>query len=550
MPVLPNTYTAQLGERPGFGGRRAVAEDFSTGLGDAGAMLSRQAKQLMADEEEGEARKALIASAEVKAKYAKLLDEAALSGADTAKLREDMTNELAKVGEGFQTKRGQESLQLHIANSQIMFDQEANAINVRRASAEARLAGQSFLANEGAIVQRNPAYLEQAIKNADAFGETLNRVPAPLRAEIVKGLKQELNQAAAWKAVKDNPEDAKKRLEGGEWDLSPDGRRALLNNADTEIKGQRADKEYQRLEKVRTERAAVDEARGKILDDIIAGKTNWARIRDNPALAGMTTPEGINDAANAKKEMYIFMQHRNNELAGQVKKSDPATKNSLWLRSYGPVGDLPQAYDNKDIVAAVAAGKLNTDDANQLIAVRAGAKNEDGQRFASRLGQRMQVIASSMRASPVYANQPELASNIQIELMRQAEVKSAELRKAGTPPETMFDPDSKDYFFTPKKLNDVANDIKAREQAARPRPLNIPSPEAILTVDNGTVVEANGRVFVVDEASKERVRAALKGATLTPSGETKADWRAATGGVLKPGQNEDQAYAEWLKRKK
>ncbi len=141
MPLLPKgaSYSAQIADAPIFAGRNATAQDFGapglgeTGLVEAGHKVTATAKAQIADMEESEARKALIQSTEIRAEYARKMDDAALSGADLGKLKEEMVGALSKVGEQFQTKKGTEQLRLYTANSEIMYDQQANSINVQRA---------------------------------------------------------------------------------------------------------------------------------------------------------------------------------------------------------------------------------------------------------------------------------------------------------------------------------------------------------------------------------------------------------------------------------
>jgi hypothetical protein len=121
MPKLP-TFTAQIGDAPTLGGRRASADDFAPG-NPLGKTAQRVGEALLSGAEEEESRKALIASSEIRAKYARALDEAALSDTDTDKLKEQMQEELSKVGDDFQTTRGVQSLQLHQANTELMFDE-------------------------------------------------------------------------------------------------------------------------------------------------------------------------------------------------------------------------------------------------------------------------------------------------------------------------------------------------------------------------------------------------------------------------------------------
>src|SRR5262249_53149174 len=156
-PELP-TYSAKIGEAPASPARRATSESFYV-PSNIGSKLAKFGETYLDVTEADESRKALVASSEIRAKHTRQLDAAALSGADTAKIKEDMQAEFAKVGENFQTKKGTESLQLYTSNTELMFDEQANRIKVHRAAATARVDGQKFLNSAGDLVQRDASYL-------------------------------------------------------------------------------------------------------------------------------------------------------------------------------------------------------------------------------------------------------------------------------------------------------------------------------------------------------------------------------------------------------
>ena len=89
MPTLPFArYTAKPDGGTISGGRRATGEDFGA-VDLTGAMHSIQktAVDYRAQVEEDESRSVLVQQAELRAKYAKRLDEAATNGEDLTKIR-------------------------------------------------------------------------------------------------------------------------------------------------------------------------------------------------------------------------------------------------------------------------------------------------------------------------------------------------------------------------------------------------------------------------------------------------------------------------------
>lgn len=458
MPQLP-IYTAPVGDAPIFGGRRAEGSDFSVAdLSGIGRTVREAAGAFAAQTEEDEARRALIASTEIRAKYAKALDDAAVSGAPLAPLQEAMVAELSKVGESFRTKRGVDSLAMYTANTNLMFNEQSNAIAVRRASATARLEGSKFLNSTAAIIQRNPAYLATAEKDAEAFGLTLTGISPEARAEIVDGLKKELNQATAIALTRLDPEGTKKRLEDGEFNLTPDQRNVALNKADSEIRAKKAEEAYQRSERDRQEREANEAAYDTHLKAILdggKGKSLRRAIMDDPALKPST-----------REHLIEMMEQRAKAGAGEERRSNQSVLRDLWSQAASG-----QIFTNDAIVAAARRGDLNVRDASWLSSVVMQQRDSSGATFNQRLGNRMRVVESALRARPDY---PALAATgkadaIQIEMITQVEKRANDLRKEGKSPDALFDPDSKDYFFTPNRVKQVAEDIERRMAPQVPR---------------------------------------------------------------------------------
>lgn len=517
MPKLP-TYDAPLGALPQAGGRRATSDDFGGQVGQALGQVSGALRSVHSDIEEGEARKVLVRTSEIRAKYAKRLDEATVSGANLEKLKEEMNDELSRVGDEFGTRRGQDSLAMQTANTNQMFDQQANAISVRRAGTEAKLEAQKFLTSTGALINTNPLYLRVAEKDAEAFGATLRLAPEQ-RREIVDGLKNELNAAAAMAASRLDPQDAKSRLEAGDWNLTPEQRRQALGQAETMIRSQRADADHQRALKEYNERELNDVAR----DD------HFKAIIGNTAVPGAI----MNDARlqpATREHLITFMESRARELSSEkAVKSNPSVMRDLWLRANAPDGDPNKLYNADPIFAAVYRGELSTTDANQLNGMVANQKDENGRTFSTRLQGRIQTVAAAMRTSPVYQAQPELAAAIQLEMASQVEQKSAALRRGGFSPDALLDPDSKEYYFTANRIKLVADDVQKQMRAAMPNVTDLrKTPDAAATVQVGAP-------FVDPKGVQRVMTKELQDALKKQSEGSRDPARVATGKITGPG---------------
>lgn len=459
MPILP-TYTAQAQPLGIGGGRRAGADDFvgGAGLENFGKGVSRAVDTYVADAEDNETRKALVATTQIREKYAKALDEAALSGADLGGLKEQMANELAKVGESFQTKRGQDSLALYTANSNLIYDQQANTIQVRRAYSTAKLEGGKFLNSASAIIQSNPAYLEEAENNAEAFGATLRGVRPDQREEIVKGLKQELNMAAALGASRIDPAGTKAKLDAGEWDLTPGQRNTAINKADTEIRARRAEDAYNQGLANKARLDASEESRDKWFKGIIGGTTKRRDIMDDPSLLPA-----------AREHLIVFMEQRAKALAGEEKRSDPRVVRDLWLSINAPDGDPRKIFNGDAIFAAVSSGKVSTSDANLLNNLVANQKDENGRNIGQKLGGLMSVVGRALSQDPQFVAQPALVAEIQMDYQARVFDRAAEMRDKKQNPNDIFNPSSKDYVGSREFIQGSID--AAREKQRRIQPM-------------------------------------------------------------------------------
>ncbi len=465
MPRLP-TFTANIQPGAIAGGRRAGPEDLAADITPVGRALQQGGEQVLSVVEEDESRKVLVRQAEIRAKYAKRLDEATTNGEDVDKIRQELDSDLATATEGLQTKKGYETARLHTANTGAVFDNQANQIKVTRAALEARVEGGKFLNSTGALVSSNPSYLPQAEKDVDAFVATLTRVAPEKRAEIAESLKQNLNVAAAMANARLDPQATIQAVKGGGYNMDPGQRQQVVNQAESEIRARRVEENYQRAEQERLRREADDNARDRYFKDIMEGRGSRRALLDDPALRPQT-----------REHLVMFMEQRAKALAGQERQSDPGVKNALWLAIHAPDGDPRKIYNADKIFEAVQAGKLSTSDANQLNALVANQRDSNNRSFGQRLGARVQNINAAMRANPVYQAQPELASAVQNELIAQVEQRADALRRENRSPDALLDPESKDYFFKPNTLKSIEDDVRKRQEALQPKIPRVSAPD-------------------------------------------------------------------------
>jgi hypothetical protein len=462
MPILKD-YTAQLGGLPDAGGRRASAADFGGEVGAAmenfGGTVSQVTRQAVDHQSAIEQQKVVVQSATIKAKYAQALNDAVLSGADTDKIKQQMNDELTQVGSDFETRHGQNALNVATADTNLMFDERANSLKVQRAGDQAKLAGQQFLVANSSLLSTDPNYLPQAEASADALANTFIGVPPDKRALIADNLKQELNMAAVLSRVRADPTAVQAELQTGKYNLTPDQRQYALQTAYYAERGIRSDTAFQR-EQQRYDAVQADEkARDVVFKNIMGGTVKIQDILNNPDLQPTT-----------REHLVGVLDARTKELASGLRPSNPVTKRDLWLDINAPEGDPRKIYTTDKIYTAVQAGKLNTNDANQLLGMIANNKDENNRSFSQRLSLRMTNIGRAISSNPEYAAQPDLAASVQNEIAARAEQRASTLRKAGKSPDTMLDPADKDYFFTPGMIKQTADDVKAQMAPKYPQP--------------------------------------------------------------------------------
>jgi len=462
MPRLP-TRSADIQPGAISGGRRAGPED--TGVVDlqpAVRAVQGAAEGVLQGREEDESRKVLVQQAEIRAKYAKRLDEAATSGEELGKIREELDADLSRVSENLQTRKGLETAQMHAANTGAVFDNQANNIAVTRARLEARVEGSKFISNLSAQLVRNPAALSSALQDVDAFVGTLSRLSPEQQNVFKQEWRQELNATAAIRLGQIDPEGTKTRLQNGEFDLSAEQRAVALGKTEQEIRAQAAERERVKLEARREEAEKVDSARGEMLDGIIKGKVRWADIRDNPAFAG---PQG----ANAKKELFLMMEARNKEMASGEKRSNPVVERNLWMAIHAPEGDPRKIYSATPIFEAVQRGDINTATANQLNAMVANQKDENNRTIGSHMNGLMAVVGRSLSQDPRYIGQPGIVAEIQMDYQDRVTKRVAALRAEKKDPMEAFNPASKDFVGSREFIQGSIDRVKGNAATTLPR---------------------------------------------------------------------------------
>lgn len=554
MPKLP-TFSAGGGDAPAFGGRRAEAGDFDrtgAGLVQAGRQIQGAATELMSEFEQQEARKALVGSTEIRAKYNRRLDEAAISGEDTEKIKQEMLDELSKVGSDFQTKRGTDSLQVYTANNEITFDQEASRIKVVRAAVEAHTQADKLILSWGKDLQRAreqglPSALPVANEEAGRFVDTLRTDPATKR-EIASKLRKAINQSDAMSYARADPDAALKAASAGEWELDPEQRESVKRAAEHygNVRRQSEDRE-----KARVKEEELDKAKAQwysYSQRILKGDNSKSLEKDI-----------VSDPAFAKhpqmmEHLATLLDADRRKRAGEERKGSKKVEVDLWLRYQN--GEI---FDQKHIVQAVkdnSKGKpgLDLNQANRLINDLSRLRDENFQAVAPRAARLVREFGDAanrnMTVQMLAMKDPELIPTMQAEYRNAIEGKMLELRKQDLDPRQVFDPDSKHYvgpgpvtqeIFDRVTKKSKADAVDAAKAAGVIDLRNNPGAVAKLKVGDIVIPPDGGRPGKV---TKELL-AALKANPpvtfpITPSGETPEAVRR------REAEERSRRYHRWL----
>lgn len=532
MPILP-TFSASRQETPVHGGRRAGAEDFYAGGIDGRALQAIGNDQYQRAEQD-EARRALVESSQIRAKYARELDAAAQSGADLGPLKERMNAELSKIGENFQTKQGRDQLALYTANTELMYDEQANRINVQRASANAKLDAGKFLNSAGQIIQTNPEYLKTALQDADTFASTLKGVTPEARAQIASGLRNDLNMAAAVAAARLDPAGTAAKLDAGAWDLTPTqletARRYAREQGDYQRRAQERDAELARAQA----REASDRSESELASRIYRGDTSRElrnQVLDNPAFAA---------DPGAKMRLMALMDAQVKRLRGEEREGSKGLASRMYLdiisgKQFGS-GPIQEA------VAEHNAGRvgLDTRQAEFLLGVlqryKGGGSEAFGQKARSELQRTFKAIEGDviLRATPDGMRTIEAIKSTLATEFSKAEVDMREVYNEN--PQQLLDPESKYYFFKKDRLEAIkaqvvaderGNAVEAAISKGAPKVKGIGDPELLKVKDGDPFVDENNRLIKMTPVLRKRAEAAVKAAEKTkvkfpvvPSGET------------------------------
>jgi hypothetical protein len=496
MPKLP-TYSAKLDGGVISGGRRATAEDLGgADLSTAAHRIQKAGSDALTGIEEDESRKELVRQAEIRAKYSKRYDEAAVNNEDLDKIREELDNELSSGTEGYVTQKGMQTAALHAANTGALFENQANNIRVNRAVATARVDGQKFINGLAVQVSGDPSSLAANEQAVDDFVSLLSKVPDAQRTRFAAEWKQTLNVAAVRSLIRADPAQGRAAVESGKFNLTPEQMEQSISYAhsvDTANRAaaaaERAQKDYDLRQK---DNAAEDNITRGILTGTMTGRKLADELANNPDLFPQT-----------RRTLAQFAHSRAQEMTSGSRKSDQNVKFKLWegIRS-GEIanGALILAAANQH-----AQGKpgINTTDADALMRLVAEQRDPNNQAIAPRIRSVVssfrRELGDNLKVKAAAINDSGLISAIALEYDARIRDRIEQLRasggKGGDNPNDVFDSTSKWYVGSKEFRQSVVDSVMG---AAKPEAVARKVAEGTKVFPDGTTRRYSGTGSIVD----------------------------------------------------
>jgi hypothetical protein len=460
MPRLPGSFTADLGGAPISGGRRAEAADFGADVGAAGQALGRAGvaagEKFIQEMEQDGARRQLVEHAKLRQQAAKELEDAEISGADIEPIREKYENAFAELRGQATTKHEIETSDIHSANSLNVFDTRSAQVKATRAGIAARTQGEEWLVSNGKILATNPAYLGVAESEAKAFAQTFAGKLSPEKiAELEQGLVRHANAAAVRGLIRIDPVGAKKRLEDGEFQLTPEMRLQEISRAEAQQRAVESDRRAQLQFAAWEVKEASDKARDEYTKHIFNGTFRPGEAVADPRL----------DAVD-REHLIVFNKAWWDKKLGEEKRSNPTVVRDLMLRIYAPEGDPAKVFDSTALYEPLRKGDLNATDYDRLRRAIAEQRDPNNSTFGSLFHGAQSLLSRSLSQDPTYIGRPHIVAGATNAWVMAVREKTAQWRKENKNPAELFSPSAgKDYVLHPTF---VAQFVQAAAQPGAP----------------------------------------------------------------------------------
>jgi hypothetical protein len=243
-------------------------------------------------------------------------------------------------------------------------------------------------------------------------------------------------------------------------------REVAIKSAEANIREIRADERAQRQDAEYLAHKASEDASQVALTNLFKGNLKDANIFNDPDIL-----------PNKKEDLLRFKEWYTAKRAEEGNRPHPGAMMDLWMAIHVPSDDPRKIYNSDLIVRYADANKINANEAEKAFSWVANQRDENYVKLMAKLQGKMSTIRAGMTADPQWAAQGELSAAVQMEIASRATTRINELRRENKDPSQIFDPNSKEFQFSPGILTSVANDIRAQHRnLTMPRPTSKDDP--------------------------------------------------------------------------
>jgi hypothetical protein len=374
-----------------------------------------------------------------------------------AKFREEVLEpRLAQLSEGPITEGGQKFAEAQVESFRNHFVTKTSADMARLAGVAAKSNIETLTNQLSNAAINDPTSLKTSLGMVEhSIGAMVDSSPnlrgvdgAAMKLELTQSSQKEIVKAAAIGAISANPEAGLKQFSSPEYSKYISGAelRQLEQRAKEVQRAVRADENYQRLNKQRTEEDASDQREGQYLTKLHS---------DDPKEAASVSAKAIaNDftLTRAARERMIGIVERETKPEAAAKVSN-TTATDLISRIRAPAGDPTRIDDLGPVYDAYEKGRLSKADLKFVRDEFVNLRTPEG----AALGVQQEEFIKSVKplidkSNPLLGkidqSGPQQVYNFTMDLRRKVD----EYRKAGKDPRDLMDPSKPDYLGSPAAL--------------------------------------------------------------------------------------------------
>ncbi len=453
-------YNQEIGAGADIGGRRAQAGDVFA-LGPELARSVNHATDVLqetADRQEVSDVQAKLAKA--RADWTVTLQERAQSTSPgdatfAGKFNEDFGKYMQGLEGNLQTRAGQQAFQVGAAQLSAHFVEKAG---VYQAQAMGEKAKQDYLVSLNSyrnVLLSDPTQFKDVAATASA---ALNdpsgiyaKMPAADREKLAQQTQQELALSAVQGLIQNGaPELAKRQLAGGQWDtfLDADKKAALNDKADVAIHAKDTAAERERLLAERARKDAQDSVMKDFLARIVDPKSNGGALSDREVL--------VNADLTAAQQQHVidYKRARAKELATDAEnRRHPLEVDRLHREMVAAADDPTKVFSIDNVRKAFAEQRISSPEETTLERIFYTMRDAGGNSFVrdmnTQLGTVSRMVAGSVEFTGRTAEAIDTVNRIREDAFQEVEQWRSEKKN----PRELLNPRSKDYLFSPERLN-------------------------------------------------------------------------------------------------